>query len=66
VILSRDDATLVVRAAGSRPGGEGGGQGMEAAPPGEARMESLFETVGILLSVAIVVAAAWILIRRRR
>jgi len=64
VILRRDGSALVARAAGTRPGEEGG-QSLAAAPPGEARMESLFETVGIALLLAIVAAAVWILIRQR-
>ncbi|HZH52476.1 MAG TPA: hypothetical protein VEZ16_11425 [Microvirga sp.] len=64
VILRRDGSTLAAQAAGTRPGEEGG-KGLAAAPPGEARMESLFETVGIALLLAIVAAAVWILIRKR-
>lgn len=58
-----EGSSPVMRAAGTPPGGEGGGT--LAPPPGAARMESLFEAVGIGLMVAIVVGAAWILIRQR-
>jgi len=64
-ILPPRGSPLVVQAAGTNPGREGG-WGTAAAPPGEARMESLFEAVGIGLLLAIAVAAAWILIRQRR
>ena len=52
-----------------RPGrrdesGQRGWAGNGNAASGEARMESLFEAVGIGLLLAIAVAAAWILIRQ--
>jgi hypothetical protein len=65
LIPSPDGSPLRTGSAGTPPGSEGG-QGMNAPPPGEARMEALFEAVGMSLMLAIVVAAAWILIRHRR
>ena len=44
----------------------GDDQGTRPPPPGEARTESLFAYVGMGLSLLIVIAAVWILIRRRR
>jgi hypothetical protein len=38
----------------------------EAVPPGTARVESLLETVGIAIFVALLVGAAVILIRQNR
>ncbi len=63
LILRPESSPVRVGSAGSPPGSEGG---TDAPPPGEARMEALFETVGIGLMLVIVVAAAWILIRQRR
>jgi hypothetical protein len=38
----------------------------EAVPPGTARVANLFETVGIVIVLALLVSAAVILIRRNR
>ena len=63
LILWPESSPVSTGSAGSPPGSEGG---TDAQPPGEARMEALFETVGIGLMLVIVAAAAWILIRQRR
>ncbi|RDI62398.1 hypothetical protein [Microvirga subterranea] len=63
LILWPEISPVLTGSAGSPPGSEGG---TDAPPPGEARMEALFETVGIGLMLVIAVAAAWILIRQRR
>jgi hypothetical protein len=65
LIPSPEGSLLRADSAGTPPGSEGG-RGINAPPPGEARMEALFEAVGMGLMLAIVVAAAWILIRHRR
>lgn len=63
LILRPESSPVLTASAGSPPGSEGS---TDAPPPGEARMEALFESVGVGLMLVIVVAAAWILIRQRR
>lgn len=61
LILWPESSPVLTGSAGTPPGSES----TDAPPPGEARMEALFESVGIGLMLVIVVAAAWILIRQR-
>ena len=63
LILRPESSPVLTASAGSQPGSE---SSTDAPPPGEARMEALFESIGIGLMLVIAVAAAWILIRQRR
>jgi hypothetical protein len=63
-VLNRYPGLPVLKAAGERPILE---EGTETGPPAAAtdRAEAIFETMGIALVLLIVLAAAWILIRKQ-
>jgi hypothetical protein len=63
-VIDRNPGLPVLKAAGERPILE---EGTETGPPAAAthRAEAIFETMGIALVLLIVLAAAWILIRKQ-